>query len=133
MYLICIYNAIPIAISLILNTLFFTISKSFSNLKNNDLLTLNLNTLLLSKEIVTALNFSILIFDKVLYELCLSCIRIRLYIVVSIVESVEIYNIAKEHTILESILLNLILKQYIRNLFMVPMHNKPTSYKTLHL
>ena len=133
MYLIYIYNAIPIAICLILNTLFFTISKSFSNLKDNNFLTHNLNTLLLAKEIVSNLNFRILISDKVLYKLGLSGISIRLYVVVSIVESVEIYNIAKEYTILESILLNLVLKQYILDLFMVPMHNKPTSYKTLHL
>ena len=133
MYLIYIYNAIPIAICLILNTLFFTISKSFSNLKNNDLLTLNLNTLLLSKEIVTTLNLRILISDKVLYELSLSSISVRLYVVVSIVESVEIYNITKKYTLLKSILLNLVLKQHILDLFMVPMHNKPTSYKTLHL
>ena len=133
MYLIYIYNAIPIVICLILNTLFFTISKSFSNLKDNNFLTLNLNTLLLTKEIVTNLNFCILISDKILYKLGLSGISIRLYIVVSIVESIEIYNIAKEYTILESILLNLVLKQYIFDIFMVPMHNKPTSYKTLHL
>lgn len=100
MYLIYIYNAIPIVICLILNTLFFTISKSFSNLKDNNFLTLNLNTLLLAKEIVSDLNFSILIPDKVLYKFGFSSISVRLYIVVSIVESIKIYNIANNYLLL---------------------------------